>query len=73
MEETAGRAVVDGRSRSGIVPDTKPDTGRLVRKEMTLYGIWRGGHRRQTQKRVQPKRASTQQIAILLIINITLY
>jgi hypothetical protein len=66
MEEGAGWAVVDGRSCSGLASYTKPDTGRLVRKEVTLYGIWCGGHGRQTQKRGRPKRASTQQIAILV-------
>jgi transposase len=66
MEEGAGWAVVDGRSCSELASHTKPDTGRLVRKEVTLYGIRRGGDGRQTQRRGRPERASTQQIAILL-------
>jgi hypothetical protein len=68
MEGGAGWAVVDGRSCSGLASYTKPDTGRLVRKEVTLYGIWRGGDGRQTQKRGRPKRASTQQIAFLHLL-----
>jgi hypothetical protein len=66
MEDAATQAVGDGRYRSGLASETKPDTGRLSRKRMTLYGIRRGGDGHQTQKRGQPKRASTQQIAILL-------
>jgi hypothetical protein len=64
---------VDGRSRSGIVRNTKPDTERLNRKQATLYGIRRGGPGRQTQKRGQPKRASTQQIAILPLLILFIY
>jgi hypothetical protein len=65
MEDAATQAVGDGRYRSGLASETNPDTGRLSRKRMTLYGIRRGGDGHQTQKRGQPKRASTQQIAIL--------
>jgi hypothetical protein len=66
MEEAARQAVGDGRSRSWLASETKPDTGRLNRKRMTLYGIRRRGDGHQTQKKGRPKTASTQQIAILL-------
>jgi hypothetical protein len=68
MEEVATQAVGDGRSCSGLASETKPNTDRLNRKQMALYGIRRRGDGHQTQKRGQPKRASTQQIAILLTI-----
>jgi hypothetical protein len=75
MEEAARQAVGDGRSRSGLASETKPDTGRLNRKRMTLYGIRLSAHGRQTQRRGEPKRASTQQIAFLhkLLPNLRTY